>query len=85
MKFAECLFWKHKVPTVNPIIQETITPKVAIYAVTKALSHHGLNAINKVKAQTTKADRIPPIRYPAPTTKTIVAIAGILKYKALIG
>ena len=66
-------------------MQDTTTPKVAIYAVTKALSHHGLKAINKVKAQTTKAERTPPIKYPAPTTKTIVAIAGILKYKALIG
>ena len=52
-------------------MQETTTPKVAIYAVTKALSHHGLNAINKVKAQTTNAERKPPIKYPAPTTKTI--------------
>ena len=52
---------------------------------TKALSHQGLNAINKVKPQTTKADLVPPIKYPAPTTNTIVAIAGILKYKALIG
>ena len=79
------MFWKHKVPTVNPMIQETTTPKVAIYAVTKALSHQGLNAIKSVKAQTTNAERKPPIKYPAPTTKTIVAIAGILKYNALIG
>ena len=43
---------------------------------TKALSHQGLNAINKVKAQTTNAERKPPIKYPAPTTKTIVAIAA---------
>ena len=56
-----------------------------MYAVTKALSHQGLKAINKVKAQTTKAERTPPINYPAPTTKTNVATAGILKYKALIG
>ena len=55
--------------------QETITPKVAMYAVTKALSHQGLNAINKVKAQTTNAERKPPIKYPAPTTKTIVAVS----------
>ena len=41
-----------------------------MYVVTKALSHHGLNAINNVKAPTTKAERIPPIIYPAPTTKT---------------
>ena len=52
---------------------------------TKALSHQGLNAMNKVKAQTTNAERKPPINYPAPTTKTIVAIAGILKYRALMG
>ena len=66
-------------------MQDTITPKVAIYVVTKALSHQGLSAINNVNPQTTKAERIPPIKYPAPTTKTIVAIAGILKYHALIG
>ena len=64
---------------------DIITPKVAIYVVTKALSHQGLNAINKVNPQTTKAERIPPIKYPAPTTSTNVATAGILKYKARIG
>ena len=72
-------------PTVNPIKQEITTPKVAIYNVTSALSHHGLNAINKVKAATTNAERIPPIKYPAQTDNTNVATAGILKYKALIG
>ena len=43
-------------------MQETTTPKVAMYNVTNALSHHGLNAINKVKAATTNADLIPPIK-----------------------
>ena len=56
-----------------------------MYVVTKALSHHGLKAINNVNPQTTKAERIPPIIYPAPTTNTNVATAGILKYKARIG
>ena len=56
-----------------------------MYNVTNALSHHGLNAINKVKVATTNADLIPPIKYPAPTAYTNVATAGILKYKALIG
>ena len=56
-----------------------------MYAVTNALSHHGLRAMNNVNPQTTNAERIPPIKYPAPTTKTNVATAGILKYKALIG
>ncbi len=55
------------------MIHDTITPKVAIYVVTKALSHHGLKAINNVKAQTTNAERKPPIRYPAPTTQAQVA------------
>ena len=66
-------------------MQDTSTPNVAMYVVTKALSHHGLKAINKVKPETTKADLTPPIKYPAPTTNTNVAMAGILKYKALIG
>ncbi len=85
MNAADFLFWKHNVPTVNPIKQEITTPKVAMYNVTSALSHHGLNAINKVKAATTNADRTHPIKYPAPTASTNVATAGILKYKALIG
>ncbi len=38
------------------MIHDTITPKVAIYVVTKALSHHGLKAINKVNPHTTKAE-----------------------------
>ena len=56
-----------------------------MYNVTNALSHHGLNAINRVKAATTNADLTPPIKYPAPTANTKVATAGILKYRALIG
>ena len=66
-------------------MQETITPHVAIYVVTNALSHHGLSAINNANPPTVKAERIPPIIYPAPTTNTKVATAGILRYKALIG
>ena len=45
---------------------------------TSALSHHGLNAMNRVKAQTTKAERIPPIKYPAPTTKTLAEAQSIV-------
>ena len=47
--FVVILFCAHKVPTVNPIVQDAITPKVAMYVVTKALSHHGLSAINNAK------------------------------------
>ena len=52
---------------------------------TKAPSHHGLKPINNVNPQTAKAERIPPSIYPAPTTNTNVATAGIRKYRALIG
>ena len=55
------LFCEHKVPIVNPIVQETTTPHVAIYVVTNALSHHGLSAINNANPPTVKAERIPPI------------------------
>ena len=55
------LFCWHKVPTVNPIVQDIITPNVAMYVVTKALSHHGLSAINNANPPTVKAERIPPI------------------------
>ena len=55
------LFCAHKVPIVVPIIQDAITPHVAIYVVTNALSHHGLSAINNANPPATKAERIPPI------------------------
>ena len=62
-------------------MQDTSTPNVAMYVVTKALSHHGLRAINKVKPQTTKADLTPPIKYPAPTTRTNVLRLAFLNIK----
>ena len=79
------LFWAQKDPIVIPKIVDIITAKVAIYAVISALSQYSDSAINKIKLPTIKADRIPPIIYPAPITKIKVDITGIPRYEFFIG
>ena len=59
----------HRVPTIIPKKAEIPTANVAMYRVIRALSQYSDRAINNIKLKTTKADRIPPMIYPAPVTK----------------
>ena len=77
--------WAQRVPTIIPKKADTPTANVAMYRVIRALSQYSDKAINNIKLNTTKADRIPPMIYPAPVTKNKVDITGIFKYDCFIG